>query len=135
MTVPRFWRELPSRYNLVGNRCTNCGTHHFPPRGICTRCHRESIGKLEPYRFSGQGTVVGYTTVHQAQQGYELFGPYIVALVELAEGARLTTQLIDVEPEAVCVGQLVRAVFRKLGEDSDSGIIFYGTKFTPVEDE
>jgi hypothetical protein len=36
------------------------------------------------------------------------------------------------EPEAINTGMRVRAVFRKLGEEGDRGIIYYGTKFVPA---
>ena len=35
MSVARFWRKIPSRYNLVGTKCETCNTYYFPPRLIC----------------------------------------------------------------------------------------------------
>ena len=134
MAVPRFWRELPVRYNLIGSHCTHCDMYHYPPRSMCSGCHRESIGKLEEYQFAGTGQVVACTVVYQPQQGYEMHGPYPMAMIEMDEGARITAQIVDVAPEMVKRGMRVKAVFRKLGEDSESGIIYYGTKFTPVEE-
>ncbi|MDD1653885.1 MAG: zinc ribbon domain-containing protein, partial [Methanomicrobiales archaeon] len=32
MSVARFWRKIPQRYNLIGTRCETCGTYFFPPR-------------------------------------------------------------------------------------------------------
>ena len=63
-----------------------------------------------------------------------MHGPYPLAMVELDEGARVTAQIVDVTPELVKRGMHVKAVFRKLGEDSESGIIYYGTKFAPVDE-
>ncbi|MFQ5920105.1 MAG: Zn-ribbon domain-containing OB-fold protein, partial [Thermoplasmata archaeon] len=40
MAIPRFWREIQSRYNLVGTQCGNCGTLDFPPRDVCPKCGR-----------------------------------------------------------------------------------------------
>ncbi len=57
-----------------------------------------------------------------------------MAMIEMDEGARITAQIVDVAPEMVKRGMRVKAVFRKLGEDSESGIIYYGTKFTPVDE-
>ena len=65
MAVPRFWRELPVRYNLIGSHCTHCNMYHYPPRSMCSGCHRESIGKLEKYQFAGTGQVVACTVVYQ----------------------------------------------------------------------
>ena len=134
MAVPRFWRELPVRYNLIGSHCTGCDMYHYPPRAMCSGCHRESLGKMEEHQFAGTGQVVACTVVYQPQQGYEMHGPYPMAMIEMDEGARITAQIVDVAPEMVKRGMRVKAVFRKLGEDSESGIIYYGTKFTPVEE-
>ena len=134
MAVPRFWREMPVRYNLIGSHCTGCDMYHYPPRAMCSGCHRESLGKMEEHQFAGTGQVVACTVVYQPQQGYEMHGPYPMAMIEMDEGARITAQIVDVAPELVKRGMRVEAVFRKLGEDSESGIIYYGTKFTPVEE-
>ena len=134
MGVPRFWREMPVRYNLIGSHCTGCDMYHYPPRAMCSGCHRESLGKMEEHQFAGTGQVVACTVVYQPQQGYEMHGPYPMAIIEMDEGARITAQIVDVAPEMVKRGMRVKAVFRKLGEDSESGIIYYGTKFTPVEE-
>jgi hypothetical protein len=81
------------------------------------------------YQFKGTGKIINSTVVHQAQAGYEMFGPYCMAIIELEEGPRITSQIVDYEPEAVKPGMKVKSVFRKLGEDSESGILHYGTKF------
>ena len=57
MGVPRFWREMPVRYNLIGSHCTNCDMYHYPPRAMCSSCHRESLGKMEEHQFAGTGQV------------------------------------------------------------------------------
>ena len=62
-----------------------------------------------------------------------MFGPYCIAIIKLDEGPRITSQIVDCEPEIVKPGMKVKSVFRKLGEDSESGILHYGTKFILVE--
>ena len=128
MSVPRFWRELDSRYNLVGSYCKITKTYHYPKRSFNPDAGRDSIGNMVDYQFNGTGTVVSSTVVHQAQSGYEMFGPYCMAIIELEEGPRLTSQVVDCDPISV---------FRKLGEDSESGILHYGTKFIidEIQDE
>ena len=94
---------------------------------------------MEDYQFNGNGKIVSSTVVHQAQTGYEMFGPYCMAIIELDEGPKITSQVVDCEPEMVKPGMKVKSVFRKLGEDSESGILHYGTKFVideiPEEDD
>ena len=58
-----------------------------------------------------------------------MFGPYCMAIIKLDEGPRITSQIVDCDPKTVKPGMKVKAVFRKLGEDSESGILHYGTKF------
>ena len=129
MSVPRFWRELDSRYNLVGSYCKITKTYHYPKRSFNPTAGRESIGNMVDYQFKGTGKIISSTVVHQAQAGYEMFGPYCMAIIELEEGPRITSQIVDYEPSAVKPGMKVKSVFRKLGEDSESGILHYGTKF------
>ena len=129
MSVPRFWRELDSRYNLVGSYCKITKTYHYPKRSFNPTAGRESIDNMVDYQFKGIGKVISSTVVHQAQAGYEMFGPYCMAIIELEEGPRITSQIVDYESGAVKPGMKVKSVFRKLGEDSESGILHYGTKF------
>jgi len=58
--------------------------------------------------------------------------PYVMAIIELDEGVRLTGQVIDCKPDDVKIGMRVAATFRKLGEDGRAGIIHYGYKFVPA---
>lgn len=134
MTVARFWRETPRRYNLGGNRCIACSTVYFPPRAVCPTCqkHRHSLGKMEAFTLTGDGEVFSFTTVHEAADGFEMEVPYVLALIKTWEGPLLTGQLVDVTPEEVHVGMKVRAVFRKLREDGPAGVIHYGYKFGPA---
>lgn len=136
MTIARFWRETPQRYNLGGARCTVCQTVYFPPRSVCPTCaqHRQSIGKLEPFQLSGEGTVETYSVVHDAAEGFEMQVPYVLAIVRTREGPMLTGQVTDIDPKDVRIGLRVRATFRKLREEGKAGVIHYGYKFAPAEE-
>ena len=133
MASPRFWREIQSRYNLLGTKCGNCGALDFPPRTVCPKCGRKSVGKMTKQKLSGRGTVISYTVVHDAPSSFDLLKPYVLAVIELEEGARLTSQIIDVDPGEVKVGTQVEAAFRRLGQEGEAGIIQYGYKFRPVQ--
>ncbi|HEV8361082.1 MAG TPA: Zn-ribbon domain-containing OB-fold protein [Candidatus Thermoplasmatota archaeon] len=130
--APRFWRSIEQRYNLEGVQCGNCGERIFPARTLCPKCRHRSLGKLTPFVFSGEGTVQTFTVVHSPPQGYELQAPYVMAVIELAEGPRLTAQVVDVEHELVEVGMKVQRVFRRINQDGESGVIHYGYKFRPA---
>ncbi len=126
MAVPRFWREIPSRYNLIGTRCGNCNKIMFPPRYICPHCRR--MGKLEPHKLKPRGKVVSYAITHVAANGFEDQVPYVLAIVELEDGPRLTTQITDCDPAEVKIGDEVEIVFRRMGEESEDGVLYYGYK-------
>ncbi len=126
MAVPRFWREIPNRYNLIGARCGNCNKILFPPRYICPFCRR--MGKLEPYKLKRQGKVISYTVIHVAAAGFEDQVPYVLAIIELEDGPRLTAQITDCNPDEIKIGDEVEIIFRRMGEESKDGVIYYGFK-------
>jgi len=130
MSVARFWRKIPQRYNMLGTKCETCGKHFFPPRTFCPDCRR--AGKIVDYKFIGRGTIVTYSVIHTASEQYEALTPYVIAIVKLDEGPQITTQIVC-RPDQVKIGMKVKSVFRKIATDGASGIIHYGTKFVPVE--
>jgi uncharacterized OB-fold protein len=127
MDLPRYRRLTSPYYRLEGLRCQACEAVQFPPRGACGACRG---AKLEPYRFSGRGTVFSFAEVAVAPQGFS--GPYVVALVELEEGVRVTAQLTDVDADEVEIGMPVEMVTRRLQEKGPHGYLVYGYKFRPV---
>ena len=129
MQTPRFWREIDERYALKGVTCGSCNDVLFPSRTLCPKCRHASYGKLTPHKLKGTGKVEAVTTVHTPPAGFELQAPYVLALVRLDEGPRVTAQVVDTKPENVKVGTPVRAVFRRINEEGESGVIQYGYKF------
>lgn len=129
--APRFWRCIPQRYSLIGTHCKGCDEYFFPPRNICPNCRRAA--QLEEHRFKGTGTVVTHTTIYTATEDFERQTPYNLAIIELDEGPRLTGQIVSA-PGDVKIGMRVRPVFRILGKEGERGIIYYGTKFAPIEE-
>ena len=90
------------------------------------------MGELEPYKFKGTGEIVSYTLIHTPAEGFEGQAPYTLAIIKLDEGPRLTSQVVG-NTDNIQIGTRVRSVFRKLGEDGERGMIYYGTKFVPVD--
>ena len=127
MDLPRYHRLTAPYYRLEGRRCTSCGAVQFPPRGACAACRGRDGA---PFRFSGRGTVYSFAEVAQPLQGFP--GPYLVALVELEEGVRVTAQLADVDPDEVEIGMPVEMVTRRLQEKGPHGYLVYGYKFRPL---
>ncbi len=127
--LPKFWRKIRFRYCLIGSYCENCGNYYYPPRNLCPKCRRK--GKIKEVQFNGYGRVLTWSVVHDAVESFWESKPYVVALIELDEGARIVAPL-DCDPNKIEEGMRVKAVFKKFGEDGDEGIIHYGTKFVPV---
>jgi len=130
MSVPRSWRNQIPRYRLLGEMCKSCGAKYFPSRPIC-KC---GSTEFEPYKLVEKGTVVTWTVITNPPLGYEKYTPYVVALVELEDGVKILTQIVDIQVDEISKGMKVEAVFRKVKEDGIDGIIQYGYKFRPVID-
>jgi uncharacterized protein len=121
------WRRLPERYRLSGSVCENCKTGFFPTRKFCPKCRPK--GKVTIKQFSGKGTIYSFSELTAGPVGFELEVPYILAIIELEEGPRITAQVVGVNESEVKIGDPVEMVFRKIMEDSPEGIIHYGYKF------
>ena len=132
--VARFWREIPQRYNLVGNQCSVCNEIFFPPRESCPLCRRKSMGKMHTVKLEGKGEVITYSIIHVAPEAFEEQVPYPIAIIQLTEGPRLTAQIVDCKPEDVHIGMKVRSSFRKIQADGHTGAIYYGYKFRKVKE-
>lgn len=131
MQAAKFWRSIPQRYQLEGVECQRCGSAIFPSRSLCPRCRHHSVGKLKPLKLSGEGTVEVFSAIHNPPAGFELQVPYVMAIVKLKEGPKITTQIVDVDPEHVKEGMKVKMVFRRINQDGEAGVIHYGYKFAP----
>ncbi len=99
---------------LVMPRCNDCGKYHFYPHPLCPHCNS---AKLEWVEVSGRGKLYSYTVVHRApSKAFADEVPYVVAVVELAEGPRLMSNLKGCAPEQAKIGMPLRVAFRKLSE-------------------
>ena len=130
-SISLTWRRIPERYRLEGSKCLTCGTVYFPKREVCPKCR--SKGKLENFKFSGKGKIYSFTKVYVPPKGFEDQVPYYLAIVELEEGARLTAQIIDSDPDKIKIGAPVEMVFRIIQMEDPEGLIHYGFKFKVVE--
>ncbi len=128
MTVPRYWRNIGAYYRLEGIKCKNCGSLTFPPRNSCPKCHSKDV---ETVQLPRRGRIVSFSLLRSPPKGFEAYVPYYVVVVELENGVRVFGTLTDVFGE-VKEGMEVEAVFRKISEDGEEGLIHYGTKFRPV---
>lgn len=129
VTSPRLVREFPSRYRLEAARCTSCGTVAFPARIVCAQCRGRSF---EPCALRPEGTVATYTVIHVATSAFRQDVPYVLAVLDLADGARCTCQVADVDPKDLRIGMPVHLEFRRIQEAGEAGVIAYGHKAVPA---
>lgn len=109
-----FW-EAAKAHRLRLPRCTACGKFHFYPRSFCVHCHHRHIEWAD---VSGRGTVYSYYVAHRpAHPAFQDRVPYVVALVDLEEGPRMLTNIVDCPPEQVRIGMPVEVVFRDVTEE------------------
>ncbi|MBC8312838.1 MAG: Zn-ribbon domain-containing OB-fold protein [Candidatus Cloacimonetes bacterium] len=125
MPSPKYRREMPQRYRLEAAKCKKCGKVFFPPRLICDKCKSEEFEKIT---LPENGKIVTFTIIRVAPQQFETEVPYAIAIVELENGVRLTTQVVDCNPEKLKIGNEIKLVFRKIQEEGKTGIIKYGYK-------
>ena len=118
-----YWRAAREREFKI-QQCASCGTHMHYARYNCVQCGSEDLAWI---RASGLGTVYSYTIVRRAgHPAFVDYVPYVAAIVELDEGPRISTNIIDCNVEAVTIGMRVRVTF----EEAEDGIVF--PVFTPA---
>lgn len=95
-----WWWQMADQGKLGIQRCTHCGALRHPPRPMCGECQSMEWEAIES---SGRGTICSYTVLTYPQfPGYDY--PLIIILVELEEGTRLTSQLVDCDIDEVDFG-------------------------------
>ena len=108
-----YWEGL-AQGELRIQRCKVCSKAVFYPRSICPHCHADSLSWIVA---SGKGTIYSYTVVHQAFGPFAEDAPFVIAIVELEEGARMMSRIVDATRESVVVGAAVKVTFERVGED------------------
>ncbi len=127
-TPSRYWREIPQRYRLEAAKCKKCGAVSFPPRLVCPVCKAR---EFETIILADKGKIITYTIIRVPPQAFVDQAPYAVGIVELDDGVRLTGQVVDCNFEDLKIGGRVKIEFRKISQDGESGVIYYGYKFVP----
>jgi uncharacterized protein len=109
-----FWDGLRDG-RLLLRRCTSCRTVHYYPRPFCPSCWSDDVEWVEA---GGGGHVYTYSMVHRNDlPPFQEQVPYLAAIVELDEGPRIMSRLVDVEGDAVDIGMRVQADFTALTDD------------------
>ena len=109
-----FWAAT-ARHELQIQFCVRCDAPYFVPRSFCPRCWCDEV-QWRP--VSGRGVVASYVIVARPTPTIYEDAPYVVALVELAEGVRMMSNLVGVPPEParIDIGMEVAVDFEPRGE-------------------
>ena len=109
----RHFFETAARELIGIGRCRSCG-EHFLPRVICPSCWSSDV---EQVVVEGRGTLHSFTVCHRAAaSGFEADLPYVVALVELEQGVRVLSTVVDIEHDALWIEMPLRADFEDRGD-------------------
>jgi uncharacterized OB-fold protein len=101
-----FW-EAAKRHELMLQQCAGCNAFIYYPRDRCPHCLSD---RLEWRRVSGRGKLYTYTIVRRASTRSFADKPYVLAIVELDEGPRMTTNL-EAAPDQIRIGMPVTVCF------------------------
>ena len=113
--VKVFW-DATAEGRLLLPRCEACQTVIWYPRSLCPACGSTRVGWLEA---SGRGSIYSFTVNRLGRADvadYRGVGPFVLAYVELEEGPRIMTNIVECDPAAVEVGQAVEVVFHDTGQ-------------------
>jgi|TARA_R110002110_G_scaffold230905_1_gene446777 uncharacterized OB-fold protein len=100
---------------LLLQECGDCGALDFMPRHMCPVCWSPNRKWREA---SGEGTVHSFSIVRRASSpAFAPRTPYVVALIDLAEGPRMPTALIGDEALSVAIGDPVKMTFEERGDE------------------
>lgn len=108
-TLP--WWDACSEGRLLVKRCLDCGEAHFYPRPFCPACWSDAV---EWEEASGRATLYTWSVVHHNDlPPWNEQVPYVAAVVALSEGPRMTTNVVNCDPEALSVGMPLRVAFEE----------------------
>ncbi len=103
-----YW-DGAREHRLLVQKCADCGRHWHPPSTLCPGCGSRQNDWVAA---SGKGRVYSFVTYHRVyNKGWKDELPYVVAVIELEEGARLLSNVIGIEPDDVVCDMAVQVVF------------------------
>jgi len=101
------------RSQLLLQQCDDCRHVIFYPRTHCDQCHSE---QLSWHASSGHGVIASFTIVRRGVSA-DFEAPYVIALIDLDDGPRMMSQIIDCDPELIRVDQRVTVDFAPWSEE------------------
>ena len=112
--LTQHWLAACREGRLLLQRCRCCERFQFYPRTICAHCHSAAPEWVEA---AGLGSIASFTVVRRAISP-ACVAPYVIALVDLAEGPRMMTRIVACPPEELRIGRAVRLRFEPCADDT-----------------
>ena len=113
-TSAPFWEGLKDGVFRL-QKCADCGAWVFYPRNRCSNCLSDA---LSWHAVSGTGTLYTYTIARQpTSPHFAKEVPQRLAIVELDEGVRVTTTLVDVADDDIRIGMRVEPVYEAVSDE------------------
>ncbi len=109
-----FW-EACGRHELVVQRCRGCDTYRHYPQAMCPQCHSTGFNWEQ---VSGRGIIYTYTVAHHAFHPFwKDRAPYVIATIELKEGVRMVSDMLDLPIDEVSIGLEVEVFFEEVSSE------------------
>lgn len=109
-----YWDAARER-RLLLRSCADCGVAHHYPRPFCPECWSENVKWIEA---SGRATLYTWSTVHvNPLPPFDTQLPYVAAVVELAEGPKMMTNVIDCDPASLAIGMDLVVAWKPLTDE------------------
>jgi len=111
-STENFWKAAKEE-RLTAPKCTQCGSFHLPPRPYCPECQNN---KFDWPTLPGTGTVYSFAICHKSPYPDVPDFDYVPIVVDIdgAPGARLVSNLIDVDPQTVEIGMKVQVCWNDI---------------------
>jgi len=113
-TTAEFWKAT-TEGRFILQRCDTCNIVLWFPRRNCPKCWTEDVSTFDAQQT---GTIYSFTVVRKGKGAFQDAGPFVVAYVELADGPRIMTNIVDCDIDALHIGMPVEMVFHDTGEES-----------------
>ena len=113
-TTAEFWKATTEGRFLL-QRCNACDIVLWFPRRNCPKCWTEDVSTFDAQQT---GTIYSFTVVRKGKGAFQDAGPFVIAYVELADGPRIMTNIVDCDLDALHIGMPVEMVFHDTGEGS-----------------
>jgi len=108
--APPALRSEAWKFAFTGSRCQACGTRHLPPQRVCVKCH--AVDRMTPERLADVPATIATFTVDRL--AYSPSPPMVVAVLDFEGGGRFQSEMTDVDPKSVKIGDRVAMTFRRI---------------------